>query len=65
MDGKTVPDGDGLNVYVSASDARESSQLPQEVLMAVIERNEARAARNYSKADALQKQINDAGYRYI
>nr|GEX04472.1 staphylococcal-like nuclease CAN2 [Tanacetum cinerariifolium] len=65
VDGKTVPDGDGVNVYVSASDARESSQLPQEVSMAMIERNEARAVRNYTKADALQKQINDAGYRVL
>ncbi|GKB13257.1 hypothetical protein Tco_0847180, partial [Tanacetum coccineum] len=65
VDGKTVPDGDGVNVYVSTSDARESSQLPQEVSMAMIERNEARAVRNYSKADALQKQINDAGYRVL
>nr|GEW19566.1 zinc finger, CCHC-type [Tanacetum cinerariifolium] len=62
---KTVPGGDGVNVYVSASDARESSQLPQEVSMAMIERNESLAVRNYTKADALQKQINDAGYRVL
>nr|GEW19567.1 zinc finger, CCHC-type [Tanacetum cinerariifolium] len=65
VDGKTVPGRDGVNVYVSPLDARESSQLPQEVSMAMIERNEALAVRNYTKADALQKQINDAGYRVL
>lgn len=65
MDARAVADGDTVTVYVSTSDARESSRVPQEVHMAAVERNEARAHKNYTKADALQKQIKDAGYGYI
>ncbi|KAL7584031.1 staphylococcal-like nuclease CAN2 isoform X1 [Lactuca sativa] len=62
VDARAVADGDTVTVYVSTSDAPESSRVPQEVHMAAVERNEARAHKNYTKADALQKQIKDAGY---
>ncbi|KAK9075416.1 hypothetical protein SSX86_003739 [Deinandra increscens subsp. villosa] len=62
---KAVADGDTLTVYVSTSDARESSRVPLQVQMAAVEHNVARAEGNYTKADALQKQIKDAGYRVM
>lgn len=62
MDARAVGDGDGVSVYVSTSDSRESSLVPEEVLMAAVERNEARAERNFSEADKLKKKITDAGY---
>ncbi|MFS7949809.1 putative aminoacyl-tRNA synthetase, class Ia, anticodon-binding, SNase-like, superfamily [Helianthus anomalus] len=65
VDGKTVPDGDGVNVYVNTTDVRESSLVPHEVHMAAVERNLARAQRNYAMADALHKQITDAGYKVL
>ncbi|GJY36979.1 staphylococcal-like nuclease CAN2 [Tanacetum coccineum] len=63
VDAKAVPDGDGVTVYVDTSYARE--QVPPEVIRVSLERKEARAERNYTKADALQKQITDAGYRVL
>ncbi|KAI7743054.1 hypothetical protein M8C21_005800 [Ambrosia artemisiifolia] len=65
VDGKTVPDGDGVNVYVNTTDARESSLVPHDVHWAAVERSQARAQRNYNMADALHKQITDAGYRVL
>ncbi|XP_056168247.1 staphylococcal-like nuclease CAN1 isoform X2 [Syzygium oleosum] len=62
---RCVTDGDGITVYVSTSDPRESCLVPQEVQIAAIERSEARAQRDYTRADALHKSIVDAGYRVI
>nr|KAJ0188696.1 hypothetical protein LSAT_V11C900481460 [Lactuca sativa] len=62
VDPRAVADGDGATVYVSTSDTRESSRVPPEIQMAAVERNEARAQRNFTKADKLLKQIKDAGY---
>ncbi|GKA08885.1 hypothetical protein Tco_0688216 [Tanacetum coccineum] len=39
--------------------------VPQDVQAAAVERAKARAQRNYTKADALHKQITDAGYRML
>lgn len=60
-----VPDGDGLNIYVSTKDPKESSSVPIEVQMAAIKRSKARAKKNYTEADALYKKIVDMGYRVI
>ncbi|KAI6691873.1 hypothetical protein NL676_019583 [Syzygium grande] len=65
VDARCVTDGDGITVYVSTSDPRESCLVPQEVQIAAIERSEARAQRDYTRADALHKIIVDAGYRVI
>ncbi|XP_076934052.1 putative 38.1 kDa protein isoform X2 [Bidens hawaiensis] len=65
VDGKTVPDGDGVNVYVNTTDSRESSLVPHEVRVAAVERSIARSQRSYTMADALHKQIIDAGYRVL
>lgn len=62
MDPRAVADGDGVTVYVRTSDARESTRVPPEIQMAAVERKEARAKRNYAKADALYTVIKDAGY---
>ncbi|KAI3508447.1 hypothetical protein L1887_23455 [Cichorium endivia] len=53
---RAVADGDGVTVYVSTSD------VPQDIQMAAVGRTEARAQRNYARADALRTQIKDAGY---
>ncbi|TYJ16628.1 hypothetical protein E1A91_A10G268100v1 [Gossypium mustelinum] len=63
--GKTVPDGDGLNVYVDTDDPRESSNIPGDVLMAADQRSEARAMKNYAVADELHQKIIKSGYRVI
>ncbi|KAI3508451.1 hypothetical protein L1887_23459 [Cichorium endivia] len=65
VDPRAVGDGDGVTVYVSTSDARESTRVPPEIQMAVIERREARAQRNYSEADVLHEKIKYAGYRVL
>ncbi|KAD6796500.1 hypothetical protein E3N88_07396 [Mikania micrantha] len=65
VDGKTVPDGDGVNVFVATTDARESSLVPEEVQIAAINRSMARQQRNYPLADALHKQIINADYRVL
>ncbi|CAL4958436.1 unnamed protein product [Urochloa decumbens] len=65
IDPKSVADGDTINVYVDTADPRESGSVPREVQKAAAERTKARAAKNYQKADALQKVIVDAGYRPV
>lgn len=65
MDAKAVADGDTVTVYVSTADPRETSSVPKEVQISAVQRSKARAERNYTKADALQKKITDAGYRLV
>ncbi|XP_043723263.1 uncharacterized 38.1 kDa protein-like [Telopea speciosissima] len=65
VDAKAVADGDTITVYVDTSDPRESSAVPRDVQFAAIERSKARAAKDYVKADALHKNIIDAGYRVL
>jgi flagellar basal body L-ring protein FlgH len=64
VDAKAVADGDTVTVYVDVSDRAESGSVPADIKKAAAERTKARAARNYPKADALQKTIADAGYRF-
>ncbi|CAI9091806.1 OLC1v1026921C1 [Oldenlandia corymbosa var. corymbosa] len=65
VDAKAVADGDTITVYVSTMTPRESSQVPKDVQVAAVQRSKARAVKNYAKADALHKQIIDAGYRVL
>lgn len=65
VDAKAVADGDTVTVYVSTLDPRELSSVPRDVQVAAKERAKARVVRNYTKADALHKQIIDAGYRVL
>ncbi|XP_048446587.1 staphylococcal-like nuclease CAN2 [Pyrus x bretschneideri] len=65
VDVKAIADGDTVTVYVSTEDPRESSCVPSNVQTAAIERSEARAVRNYTRADALHQKIIDAGYRVL
>ncbi|KAM7510013.1 hypothetical protein LguiB_008888 [Lonicera macranthoides] len=65
VDAKAVADGDTVTVYVSTAEPREASSVPREVQISAVQRSKARAERNYTKADALQKKITDAGYRGI
>ncbi|KAG9445460.1 hypothetical protein H6P81_016800 [Aristolochia fimbriata] len=65
VDAKAVADGDTVTVYVDTADPRESASVPREVHDAAIRRSKARALRNYVQADALQKEIVEAGYRVI
>ncbi|MFS8011614.1 hypothetical protein Hanom_Chr14g01311161 [Helianthus anomalus] len=63
VDEKVVEDGDTVTVYVSTLTPKEAACVPQAVQVAEVERAKTRAQRNYMKADALHKQITDAGYR--
>lgn len=65
MDAKAVADGDTMTVHVDTADPREFGNVPPEVQEAVAERTKARAAKDYQKADALQKILVDAGYRQV
>ncbi|KAF3341493.1 hypothetical protein FCM35_KLT00131 [Carex littledalei] len=62
---KLVSDGDGMTVHVNAADPRESATVPIVVQEAAIERNQARAIRDYARADALYKFIVNCGYRVV
>ncbi|TXG50026.1 hypothetical protein EZV62_025901 [Acer yangbiense] len=64
VDVKAIPDGDTITVYVSTTDPRESTCVPRDVQMAAVQRSQARAQRNYTKADALHQEIINSGYRY-
>ncbi|CAA0836646.1 Staphylococcal-like nuclease CAN2 [Striga hermonthica] len=65
VDVKAVADGDTITVYVSTNDARESSNVPRGVQVAAVQRSQARAQRDYHRADELHRQIIDAGYRVL
>ena len=65
MDAKAVTDGDTITVYVNMAHHPESSNVPQEVREAGIERSKALEANNYQKAGDLLKIILDAGYRSL
>jgi hypothetical protein len=65
VDAKAVADGDTITVYVDMANPHESGNVPREVQEAAAERIKLRAAKNYQKADALQKIIVDAGYRSL
>jgi cysteinyl-tRNA synthetase len=54
-----------VTVYVNTTDPRESSCIPRDVQVAVVQRSQARAEKNYSRADALHKTIIDTGYRLV
>ncbi|WVZ54884.1 hypothetical protein U9M48_005624 [Paspalum notatum var. saurae] len=62
---KCIGDGDGFSAYVDTANPRESANVPLEVHEMVIERTQARGARDYQKADALLRSLNKAGYRII
>ena len=63
MDAKAVADGDTVTVYVDVSVGAESGSVPADIKKAAAERTKLRAARDYPKADAIQKTLADAGYR--
>lgn len=65
VDAKAVPDGDTITVYVNVVDPKEAAKLPKDIKAAATQRAKARAAKDYVKADALQKKIVDAGYRVL
>jgi cysteinyl-tRNA synthetase len=54
-----------MTVYVSTTDPRESLIVPKDVQIAAIQRSQARAEKNYKKADELHKIIIDSGYRLV
>ncbi|XP_030929165.1 staphylococcal-like nuclease CAN2 isoform X2 [Quercus lobata] len=65
VDPRAIADGDGMTVYVSTTDPRESSCVPIEVQVAAVQRSQARAEKNYTEADAIHKKIIEFGYRGI
>lgn len=65
MNAKDVAGGDTITVYVDMAEPREPGNVPREVQEAAAERIKAREAKNYLKADTLQKIIVDAGYRSL
>ncbi|RYQ83593.1 hypothetical protein Ahy_B10g102340 isoform C [Arachis hypogaea] len=65
VDAKEVEDGDGITVYVSTEDPRESPCVPPNVLTASLRRSEACALRNHAEADAFHREIIDSGYRVL
>ncbi|XP_078154228.1 putative staphylococcal-like nuclease CAN3 isoform X2 [Carex rostrata] len=58
---KLIGDGDGMIVHVNIKDMRESGAVPIEVQEAAIKRRQARAIRDYVRADALHKSIMSIG----
>ncbi|KAL4620766.1 hypothetical protein ACB092_06G179500 [Castanea dentata] len=65
VDSSAIADGDGMTVYVSTTDPRESYCVPREVQVAAVQRSEARAEKNYTKADAIHEKIFESGYRVL
>ncbi|XP_030929170.1 uncharacterized protein LOC115955241 isoform X4 [Quercus lobata] len=65
VDPRAIADGDGMTVYVSTTDPRESSCVPIEVQVASVQRSQARAEKNYTEADAIHKKIIEFGYRIL
>ncbi|WVZ54882.1 hypothetical protein U9M48_005624 [Paspalum notatum var. saurae] len=62
---KCIGDGDGFSAYVDTAIPRESANVPLEVHEMVMERTQARTARDYQKADALLGSLDEAGYKGV
>ncbi|KAG2544101.1 probable staphylococcal-like nuclease CAN2 [Panicum virgatum] len=62
---KCIGDGDGFTAYVNTAEPRESGNVPLEVHEMVIKRTQARADRDYPTANALQRSLDEAGYKII
>ncbi|CAL4904621.1 unnamed protein product [Urochloa decumbens] len=62
---RCIGDGDGFSAYVDKADPRESANVPLEVNEMVIGRTQARTRRDYQKADALLRSLDEAGYKII
>ena len=54
-----------MTVYASTTDPRESSCVPIEVQVATVQRSQARAEKNYTKADKIHDKIIESGYRLV
>lgn len=66
VEGNGAVDGDTLTVYVDASnDAREAAAVPLAVRDAVAKWRTARLHNDFKTAEALQKEIQRAGYRVL
>ncbi len=66
VDDRAVVDGDTITVYVDVHrDAREAASVPVGIMDAVNRRQGARAQHDYVTADAVQKQIQQAGYKSV
>jgi len=66
VEDRAVGDGDTITVYVDVhKDTRETATVPAGIMDAANMRQTARAQHNYVHADALQKQIQQAGYKYL
>jgi hypothetical protein len=61
---KCIGDGDGFTAYVDTADPGESTNVPQEVLEAVIAMARTPKLRKSQKKNVLQTKLNKAGYRY-
>ncbi|CAO2140589.1 unnamed protein product [Urochloa humidicola] len=62
---RCIGDGDGFSAYVDTADPRESANVPLEVYEMVIDRTQARTRRDYQKADALPRSLDEAGYKIL
>lgn len=61
-----MADGDTITVFVDVNkDKREAANVPKGVMDAVSRRRTARAQHDYATADALQKEIKQAGYKFV
>ncbi|GLT89251.1 hypothetical protein SLE2022_072400 [Rubroshorea leprosula] len=65
VDAKDVGDGDGMTVYVSTTNPRESEIVSGKVLLLASWRSKALARKDYTKADALHQNIIESGYRVV
>ncbi|XP_017974566.1 PREDICTED: staphylococcal-like nuclease CAN1 [Theobroma cacao] len=61
----SIPDGDGINVYVNAFDLLESSMVPEDVFLTAVEISKARARKNFGKANELRQKLSEVGYHLI
>ncbi|CAM0145669.1 unnamed protein product [Urochloa decumbens] len=62
---RCIGDGDGFSAYVDTADPRESANVALEVHEMVIDRTQARTHRDYQKARALLRSLDEAGYNRI
>ncbi|CAM0145671.1 unnamed protein product [Urochloa decumbens] len=62
---RCIGDGDGFSAYVDTADPRESANVALEVHEMVIDRTQARTHRDYQKARALLRSLDEAGYKII
>ncbi|KAH0462214.1 hypothetical protein IEQ34_009789 [Dendrobium chrysotoxum] len=65
VDKRAIGDGDGFTTYVSIKDPRELKLMPQNVIDAIIMKENAHDAKDFKQEKLIKKSVIASGYRFL